>query len=212
MLIQVSAEQHARLLAAVRAAHPALLPAVAPLEGESLAKALRVETTFADCVKAFAEPEGCPFVAAAQEGSREGEVEVDGSAVVSDGADDGLYCMAWVWVSDADAGLGTTRNRLQYLARAQPAEDAQSAWLREAIQIGDACLDDEDARQEPLMIDAETRQAFLDNPSSIPPREGLTALLDRTRATMGQPVIDRIEAAIERVCDAIDTARQNTDA
>jgi hypothetical protein len=35
----------------------------------------------------------------------EGELEVDANAIVSKGDDDGAYVMAWLWVSDEDAGL-----------------------------------------------------------------------------------------------------------
>lgn len=37
--------------------------------------------------------------------SRDGEIEVDESPVVSPGRDGGAYVQAWLWVSDADAGL-----------------------------------------------------------------------------------------------------------
>lgn len=36
---------------------------------------------------------------------REGELEVDGDAIVSESADGGAYVMAWLWVSDEDAGV-----------------------------------------------------------------------------------------------------------
>lgn len=36
---------------------------------------------------------------------REGEVEIDDNAVVSESDDGGAYVAAWVWVSDADAGF-----------------------------------------------------------------------------------------------------------
>lgn len=34
--------------------------------------------------------------------TREGELEVDGNAIVSESEDGGAYVMAWVWVADRD--------------------------------------------------------------------------------------------------------------
>jgi hypothetical protein len=42
---------------------------------------------------------------AADEMSREGECEVDDGAVVSIGSDSGAYVMAWMWVTDEEAGI-----------------------------------------------------------------------------------------------------------
>jgi len=61
--------------------------------------------TFSECVRAFGEDENDPHVAAALGKVREGELEVDVPAVVSRGADDGAYVMAWVWVSNEAAGV-----------------------------------------------------------------------------------------------------------
>ena len=48
-----------------------------------------------------------PYVTAAQKKyiSNEGEIEVDDEAVVSAGFDDGAYVQAWVWITNAEAGL-----------------------------------------------------------------------------------------------------------
>lgn len=48
------------------------------------------------------------FIDAAQDQTREGELEVDDSAIVS-ASDDGAYVMAWLWVENADAGIKTER-------------------------------------------------------------------------------------------------------
>jgi hypothetical protein len=45
------------------------------------------------------------YIARAQEQAREGEIEVDDDALVSEGCDDGAYVQAWMWVNAADAGL-----------------------------------------------------------------------------------------------------------
>jgi hypothetical protein len=45
------------------------------------------------------------YISRAQEQSKEGEIEVDDGALVSEGCDDGAYVQAWMWVRAADAGL-----------------------------------------------------------------------------------------------------------
>lgn len=37
--------------------------------------------------------------------SRDGELEVDENALVSEGGDTGAYVMAWIWVPNHDAGI-----------------------------------------------------------------------------------------------------------
>ena len=67
--------------------------------------------TFGDCVNFFAEPDGCPYVKAAREiYHRDGEVEVDDRSVLSQSTDDGDYVMAWVWVSNEEAGIESEGN------------------------------------------------------------------------------------------------------
>lgn len=64
--------------------------------------------TFAECVTAFAERRDAidlAFVAAAQEQTVEGELEVDDSAMTYREDDEsGCYVMAWVWVDGPLAG------------------------------------------------------------------------------------------------------------
>ena len=45
------------------------------------------------------------YIAAAQEKSREGELEIDDCAATSKGSDDGAYVMAWLWVDNSEAGI-----------------------------------------------------------------------------------------------------------
>ena len=45
------------------------------------------------------------YRAAAITSSRDGELEIDHGAVVSKGDDDGAYVMAWLWVTDKEAGI-----------------------------------------------------------------------------------------------------------
>jgi hypothetical protein len=62
--------------------------------------------TFADCVSYFGvSAEDNLYIKAAHENHyREGELEFDDSAVVSESDDEGAYVMAWVWVTDEEAG------------------------------------------------------------------------------------------------------------
>ena len=53
----------------------------------------------------LAEPTIAQYRAAAFRQMRCGELEIDDSAVVSKGDDPGAYVMAWLWVSDEDAGI-----------------------------------------------------------------------------------------------------------
>lgn len=64
---------------------------------------------FRDVVPIFAEDDRNPYVAAAHDSRHleEGGVEVDAEAVVSKGEDAGAYVMAWLWVSDEEAGIAT---------------------------------------------------------------------------------------------------------
>jgi hypothetical protein len=45
------------------------------------------------------------YVAAAQGKASDGNLEVDSNAIASTGCDDGAYVLAWVWVSNAEAGV-----------------------------------------------------------------------------------------------------------
>lgn len=70
-----------------------------------LATLVKAGLTLGECIAAFADPEDDPYVVAAHDMQRDGELEIDNPTVVSRGAPDGAYVMAWVWVSNADAGL-----------------------------------------------------------------------------------------------------------
>ena len=71
------------------------------LEGEGV--------DFAACVAAFGQSaEENAYVRAAQGKAEEGELEIDETAVVSEGSDPGAYVLAWVWVSNTDAGVDSS--------------------------------------------------------------------------------------------------------
>jgi hypothetical protein len=58
--------------------------------------------------EAFADLDNATFGkyrAAAIAASRDGELEIDHGAVVSKGDDPGAYVMAWLWVTDEEAGI-----------------------------------------------------------------------------------------------------------
>jgi hypothetical protein len=67
--------------------------------------------TFADCTVFFAakrDDYALKFVEAARnQMHRDGEVEIDELAIISESGDGGEYVLAWVWVSNEDAGLET---------------------------------------------------------------------------------------------------------
>jgi hypothetical protein len=60
---------------------------------------------FSAVVPLFGEDESDPYVAAALGHASEGELEVDVPAVVSRGDDPGAYVMAWIWITDEEAGV-----------------------------------------------------------------------------------------------------------
>lgn len=62
---------------------------------------------FGDVVNLLGDGADDPYVAAAHEHrlQQEGTLEVDPKAVVSRGSDDGAYVMAWLWISNEDAGI-----------------------------------------------------------------------------------------------------------
>jgi hypothetical protein len=61
--------------------------------------------TFGEVVNLFGESSDNPYVAAALDKQKDGEIEVNDPAVVSPGDDPGAYVMAWIWVSDEAAGV-----------------------------------------------------------------------------------------------------------
>lgn len=67
-----------------------------------LNSAIQEGLTFADCMAYFARERDevdLAFVAAAQDKAREGEIEVDDTAMTSRGDDEeGCYVQAWMWV------------------------------------------------------------------------------------------------------------------
>jgi hypothetical protein len=84
--------------------------AVQPLDGkqiDQLCESLNQHgLDFSAIVPMFAElAQHSPYVAAAQRMAKDGEIEVDNPAVVSKGDDDGAYVMAWMWVSNRQAGF-----------------------------------------------------------------------------------------------------------
>lgn len=82
----------------------------APSLEEKLAALIENGLTFGQAVQAFAEKRSdreLAYVEAARESSclREGSIEVDDTAIVSEGDPKGAYVMAWVFVYASDAGL-----------------------------------------------------------------------------------------------------------
>lgn len=65
--------------------------------------------TFGQCVHLFGvDRKVDPYTKAAFEArNRDGELEIDSRTVVSESDDGGAYVMAWVWVTDEEAGVKT---------------------------------------------------------------------------------------------------------
>ena len=71
-----------------------------PAPAESLVALIEAGLSFGECVHAFAAREDydpAVIAAARRRYEREGEIEIDDSAIVSEG-EDGAYVMAWVFV------------------------------------------------------------------------------------------------------------------
>ncbi len=62
-------------------------------------------TRFRDALAELENPLFEKYRAAAMASARDGEIEVDAGAVVSHGSDGGAYVMAWLWISDDEAGV-----------------------------------------------------------------------------------------------------------
>lgn len=70
-----------------------------------LKQAIDAGATFADCIRAFGSEDDPHARWARNHLHKEGELEIDDITVASGSGDDGDYIMAWVWVSNKDAGL-----------------------------------------------------------------------------------------------------------
>lgn len=65
---------------------------------------------FADCITFFGEADEDPYVLAARQKQRDGELEIGSPTVVSHGNDAGAYVMAWIWITDSEAGTDKENN------------------------------------------------------------------------------------------------------
>ena len=52
------------------------------------------------------------YVAAAQARQKYGELEIDDTAIISKGEDEGAYVQAWIWVTDEEAGIAHSEEKL----------------------------------------------------------------------------------------------------
>jgi hypothetical protein len=90
----------------VNTAHGSVVPLFAPTSVNDLYASLNhTGLDFSAVVPLFGEDESDPYVAAALGHASEGELEVDVPAVVSRGDDPGAYVMAWIWITDEEAGV-----------------------------------------------------------------------------------------------------------
>ncbi len=112
----------------------------APAPIDVLKALAREGLTFSDCVKVFAEQDHDQdtdaYVSAAEDRyAEEGSIEVDAPTVVSVSDDGGAYVMAWLWVSNGDAGIADTCERCGN----EPVTDEDSG-------LGDKCRANNDSR------------------------------------------------------------------
>lgn len=66
-----------------------------------------VASALAEIIKEESDPYHVKMTNAYRSGvaQKDGEIEIDADAEVSFGEDDGAYVMAWVWVTDEEAGI-----------------------------------------------------------------------------------------------------------
>lgn len=105
---------------------------------EDLAELKGAGLHFALCTRLFGETnEQSPYVAAARDQAREGELEIDDRAMVSKGDDDGAYVSAWLWVSNEAAGVVPYPEALEAML------DAARVNIKRGVPIGITLLDAE---------------------------------------------------------------------
>lgn len=82
----------------------AQVKAEADYQRKAAALAAITDLNFGDVTRFFAEKNEEPFAVglARDQWEKEGEIEIDDYAIVSNGSDNGAYVMAWVWVDYAD--------------------------------------------------------------------------------------------------------------
>lgn len=70
----------------------------------------QLSETFGECVRRHAAPNDNPYVMAARKThlvqSNDEDLELDDAVVLSEG-ERGAWAMAWIWISDAEAGIAT---------------------------------------------------------------------------------------------------------
>ena len=176
---------------------------------------------FGDFVSRFAEDEETsPYVAAARKlvAGDEGSIEVDSSAVVSRGDKTGSYVMAWIWVSNGEAGLLPHSNVLEMLqycfdefAAAEPL-NAYVAWLDETLSNFSEEIDDIDHESvdglEPKEITWEhdgEKYTFLPSNAlqSLLDEANEKELIDEEDAKRAERVISSIGNKLDRVLTAV---------
>ena len=70
----------------------------------------QLSETFGECVRRHAAPNDNPYVMAARKThlvqSNDEDLGLDDAVVLSEG-EGGAWAMAWIWISDAEAGIAT---------------------------------------------------------------------------------------------------------
>lgn len=182
-----------------------------PLPANDALQAMKLKgLTFENCVEAYADGESDPYVIAAMNNAREGEIEVDSNAVVSRGSDAGAYVMAWKWVSNQEAGVFSNSELLELLFdHASAGQDvstavgverhlrqAQLAWLEDTItnfadEVDNIETETPIREPQPIHWTAEDNSTVVFKPS-----EALVALLEiaKTHGDLLTRDADKIQA------------------
>ena len=70
---------------------------------------IKTGLTFGEAIAVFAEDNdetAEKYIAAAREFAEEGAIEIDDATITSGSGDAGDYVLAWVWVTNDEAGIG----------------------------------------------------------------------------------------------------------
>lgn len=154
------ADSHDTLMNAIGIARN-LLADDADAQGADLINALQrlkaAGLRFSDILNVYGDDESDPYVRAAKANAEDGAIEVDTPAVVSRGAANGAYVLAWMWVDDDEAGVRRISTVLEDVCeiviqqldcRRAPTSDvtmrlrAYARWLEQVLRLNSWDIDD----------------------------------------------------------------------
>lgn len=168
-------------------------------EKEEIVQAVKASgLTFGEIITPFQEDESNPYVKAAIEKNEAGEMEVDCPAVVSDGDDRGAYVLAWLWVTDEEAGIPHISEELSVVQSCISAHanelnklfgdndskgdiarlNAEALWLENVLEDYKTEIDQVEAKEMHGVSLPKVRYTHLDKEEVIEPSKALKELLD----------------------------------